>query len=82
MLLREMAKCVPLEDVRHAALNQAVNSVKKVATAMHTQMAEKEMREKVSDLSSEWGVVFTSPARIFKKEGRLTKARQLCLMTP
>ena len=82
MLLREMAKCVPLEDERYAPLDEAVKSVKQIATAMHTQMAEKEMREKVTDLSAEWGVAFTSPARIFKKEGRLTKARQLCLTTP
>lgn len=72
MLLKEMAKYTSMEDPERPGLMDAVSKVQEVAHDMNKTITEKEMREKVSELSKRWGANFAAPSRIFVREGFLS----------
>ena len=72
MLLKEMAKHTSEDDPERGGLLDAVSKVQEVAHDMNRTITEKEMREKVSELSVLWGANFAAPSRIFVREGFLS----------
>ena len=53
-LLKELLKNTPLSDPAYLPLENSIRCVQEVARGMNQNMAEKENREKVAQLSAEW----------------------------
>ena len=75
ILLKEIIKNTPKNHIDLNGLNESLNKVKDVSTAINDRMKENERRKKVREVETRFGgtVALVAPARQFVKEGMLCK---------